>query len=401
MRILAVIAALMLAACSSSPEINSTEPASLPDFDKEVSLDHVWSAQVGKGMGEGFARLNPASDGKTLYLADAEGELQARELASGHLIYRLNIDMQITGGLLLDGDSLYLSNGDGDMVALNAADGSVKWQKRLTSEVMALPAISGNDLLVQTVDGKLHLLDKTDGRNKWSYDSNMPLLSLRGTSSPVIYRDQAIAGFANGKVVGLNMANGQPLWEERIGIPAGRSELERLVDIDGRLLVDNDLLYVVGYQGSLEVIDLRTGRPQWKKDASSYAGPLYGLGNLYVLDADDQLHAFDDRGGNDVWQQNGLYRRQLTEPVFFNNLIAVADAEGYIHLIKQLDGAIVGRDRVKRPALDWVAADSYDFRHPTRYFDLDPGIRTRLNVVGDYLVAINNAGFVNIFQLDQ
>lgn len=401
MRILAVIAALLLAACSSSPEVTSTEPASLPDFAKEVSLDLKWSAQIGKGMGEGYARINPASDGKTLYLADANGELQARDLQSGDLEYRLDTGMVITGGLLLDGETLYLSNGDGDVVALNAEDGSLKWQKRLTSEVLAVPAISGNDLLAQTVDGKLHLLDKTDGRSKWSYDSNMPLLSLRGTSAPVIYRGQAIAGFANGKVVGLNLENGQPLWEERIGIPAGRSELERLVDIDGRLLVDNDTLYVVGYQGSLEVIDLRSGRPLWKKDASSYSGPLYGLGNLYVVDADDQLHAFDDRGGNEVWQQSGLYRRQLTESVFFNNLIAVADAEGYIHLIKQLDGAIVGRDRVKRPALDWVSADSYGFRHPTRYFDLDPGIRTRLSVVGDYLVAINNAGFVNIFQLDQ
>lgn len=401
MRILAVIAALMLAACSSSPEKNSTEPASLPDFDKEVSLDLVWSAQIGKGMGQGFARINPASDGKTLYLADAHGELQARNLADGDIQYSLNIGMDITGGVLLDGETLFLSNADADLVALNAADGSLKWQKRLSSEMLALPAISGNNLLVQTVDGKLHLLDKTDGRNKWSFDSNMPLLSLRGTSAPLIYQNQAIAGFANGKVVGLNLDNGQQLWEERIGIPAGRSELERLVDIDGRLLVDNDTLYVVGYQGSLMVIDLRSGRARWKKDASSYSGPLYGLGNLYVVDADDQLHAFDDRAGNDVWQNSDLYRRQLSEPVFFHNLIVASDAEGYIHLFKQLDGTIVGRDQVKRPALDWVSANSYGFRHPTRYFDLDPGIRTRLNVVGDYLVAINNAGFVNIFQLDQ
>jgi outer membrane protein assembly factor BamB len=302
MRILAVIAALLLAACSSSPEKASTEPASLPDFKKEVSLDLQWSAQIGQGMGQGYARINPASDGKTLYLADANGELQARNLADGSIQYRLNIGMEITGGVLLDDNSLYLSNADGDLVALNAADGSLKWQKRLSSEVLALPAISGSNLLVQTVDGKLHLLKKEDGRMQWSYDSNMPLLSLRGTSAPVIFQNQAIAGFANGKVVGLNVDNGQLLWEERIGIPAGRSELERLVDIDGRLLVDNDTLYVVGYQGSLMVIDLRSGRARWKKDASSYSGPLYGLGNLYVVDADDQLHAFDDRAGNDVWQ---------------------------------------------------------------------------------------------------
>ncbi len=399
----AVACGMLLAACSSEPkkEKVSNEPSELSSFEEEVELDLVWRLQVGKGMGQAYARIEPALWADKFYVADAFGQVSAYVLQSADKLWQVQLNANIQSALAVSEKHVFLVTDNGELHALKRDTGETVWVAPVQSEVLAAPAVSKGVVAVQSVDGKVRLFSSANGEQRWMYDSNMPNLSLRGTSSPVFYEDQLLVGFANGKVLGLNLNDGSEKWSERIGIPAGRSELERLVDIDGRLLVRDETLFVVGYQGQLAAIDLRMGKLVWKRDASSYHGPLYGLGNLYVLGAKDELQAFDERSGSEVWNQPDLRGRQLTEPVFLQSYIAVADFEGFVHLFKQLDGALVGRAQIKRPAVDWVRGGSYNFKHPTRYFDLDPGIRTRLVTTGDYLLAINNSGFLNLFQIDQ
>jgi len=394
---------LSLAACSSEPKKEEVDegPAGLSSYEEEVDLDLVWRLQVGKGQGTAFARIQPALWADKFYVADAFGLVSGHELTSADELWQVNLDANINSAIGVSEQHVYVVTDNGVLHALNRENGESAWQTDVDSEVLAAPVFSDGLIAVQSVDGKLRLYEAKDGKQRWTYDSNLPKLSLRGTSEPVFYENQLVAGFANGKVVGLNLLDGSEKWSERIGIPAGRSELERLVDVDGRLLVRDETLFVVGYQGQMAAIDLRIGKMMWKRDASSYHGPLYGLGNLYVLSADDEVQAFDERSGSDVWNQPDLRGRQLTEPVFLENYIAVADFEGYVHLLKQLDGAVVGRAQVKRPAVDWVRGGSYNFKHPSRYYDLDAGIRTRLVATGDYLLAINNSGFLNLFQIDK
>ena len=402
MRLLGLVLLAALTACSSTPEKEPSEigPKALSSFSEEINLQAVWQRQVGQGLGSAYADLQPVIADGRIYAADAYGVLQAIDLESGALIWSQDLQTELTAAVTVAGNLALVASANGDLIALDTADGTQRWSTTLNSEVLAAPVVQGESLAVQTIDGKIHMLN-LEGKSQWSYDSNLPSLTLRGTSAPVFYNDTVISGFANGKVVALNVADGSIIWSERIGVPAGRSELERLVDIDGRLLVRDDVLFVSGYQGHLAAIDLRNGKLMWKREASSYHGPLYGLGNLYVISADDSLVAFDERSGNDVWLMDDLQGRQLGEAVFFKGHIAVADYAGYVHLVKQLDGAIVGRDQLVRPTLDWVRTGSYGLKHPSRHFSKDTGIRTHLVVNGDYLLAINNSGFLNLFKVAQ
>jgi len=402
MRLLWVVLLATLTACSSTPEKEPSEigPKALSGFSEEVTLQAVWQRQVGQGLGNAYAELQPAMANGRIYAADAYGVMQAMDLESGALVWSQDLQVELTAAVTVAGQLAIVASANGDLIALDTADGSQRWSVPLNSEVLAAPVVQGESLAVQTIDGKIHMLN-LEGISQWSYDSNLPSLTLRGTSRPVFYNDMVVSGFANGKVVALNVDDGSIVWSERIGIPAGRSELERLVDIDGRLLVRDDVLFVSGYQGHLAAIDLRNGKLMWKREASSYHGPLYGLGNLYLIASDDSLVAFDERSGNDVWLMDDLQGRQLGEAVFFKGHIAVADFAGYLHLVKQLDGAIVGRDQLVRPTLDWVRTGSYGLKHPSRHFSKDAGIRTHLVVQDDYLLAINNSGFLNLFKVAQ
>lgn len=403
MRLLVVLLLISLAACSSNDKKEQQElgPKSLDGIDEEISLSQQWRHQVGNGMGKAYARLQPAINDGVIFVASANGVVEALSLGEGKTVWSTNLDTEITAAIAVHGSNGYIATANGDVIALNIDDGSEAWRKNIKSEVLAVPVIQDDALALQTVDGKLHVLDAANGKSRWSYDSNLPNLSLRGTSQPIFHGGSVIAGFASGKVVGLNAKNGMVLWQERIGIPAGRSELERLVDVDGRLLVKDDTLFVAGYQGHVMAIDLRNGKAMWKREASSYHGPLNGLGNIYLVSDDDHILAVDDQSTNDVWMQADLEGRQLSEPVLFANHIAVTDFEGYIHLVKQLDGTIVGRDQLVRPPISWVRTGSYGMKHPSRQFDYDDGIRTSLLASDDFLVAISNSGYLSVFKLDK
>lgn len=403
MRLLFALLLVSLAACSSNDKKEQQDigPKALEGIDEEISLSQQWRHQVGTGMGKAYARLQPAIEGDVIYVASANGLVEALSLETGDQVWTSNVETEITAAVAVQAGKGYIATANGDVIALNIKDGSEAWRKNIKSEVLSVPVINDNNIALQTVDGKLHVLDAQNGNIRWSYDSNLPNLSLRGTSQPVFHGGSVIAGFASGKVVGLNVKNGMVLWQERIGIPAGRSELERLVDVDGRLLIKDDTLFVSGYQGHVMAIDLRNGKAMWKREASSYHGPLNGLGNIYLVSDDDHVLAIDDQSTNDVWIQAELEGRQLSEPVLFANHVTVADFDGYIHMIKQLDGTIVGRDQLVRPPLSWVRTGNYGMKHPSRQFDYDDGIRTRLLAKGDYLVAISNSGYLSVFTLDK
>lgn len=403
MRILFLLLLSGLVACSSNdtqPEEESTGPVGLSGFDEEFDVGVEWRRQVGVGQGRSQGQFIPAIQGDRLWIADAEGVVESIDVESGTCLWRLSLDEALTMGVHIHNDALFLATANGELVSLNIEDGSENWRKDLKSEIVSLPAADDDHIALQSVDGNLHLLNALSGKRLWSHNSNLPNLSLRGTSRPVIAGDKVIAGFASGKVVAVNRADGRVLWQERVGIPAGRSELERLVDVDGRILIQDDIVYAVGYQGHAVALDLNSGKAMWKREASSYHGAVTGLGNLYIISEDDRIIAIDERTTNDVWIQPDLMGRQLTQPVMIKDQIAVADYQGYVHLVKQLDGTIVGRTQVVRVPTDWVRTGSYNMKHPSRHFSKEKNIPARLTVVGDTLIAYSQSGLLSAITVE-
>jgi outer membrane protein assembly factor BamB len=201
-------------------------------------------------------------------------------------------------------------------------------------------------VVVQTNDGKLQGLDFSKGSILWTYDSNIPVLTVRGTSSPIVHNDLVYAGFANGRVLALDAQTGAIAWEVRVAIAQGRSEIERLVDIDGTMELAGDELYAASYQGNLVAIDVGTGTRMWQQKVSSHSGVSQGSGNVYVADEDGTIAAYMRSGEGARWTQADLAYRELTRPTPVGSYVAVADFEGYVHVLSQDDGAFVGRVQV-------------------------------------------------------
>lgn len=341
-----VLLSAVMVACASDP--TSREPAKLTDFDAEKNLKEVWSYSLGDGQAEAYHRIAPVIDGDEIFIASSNGKIAALNKGNGKKIWKKSYDLRIAGGVGVSGTMLFVGTSDGEVVAIDRISGDIVWRVPVSSEVLSAPQSNGSVVVLQTYSGEVQGLNFDDGKLLWSYSSQVPRLTLRGTSTPKIVSDIAMVGFANGRVVAFDIDNGTEIWEQRISVPQGSTEIERLVDVDGRLLVMGDRQTVVatGYQGQVMAIDIRSGRPLWVKEMSSYVGAAENLGNVYVVTADGAVNAIDDNGQGALWTQTVLARRELTEPVAFDGAIGVGDFEGYLHMLSMEDGRLIARKRV-------------------------------------------------------
>lgn len=322
------------------------KPAELVDLDAELKIRQLWSSGIGDGVGEKFIKFRPAIEEETVYMVDVNGLLSAVDRGNGKKRWKRKLKEAISGGVGSGFGYLFLGTRDGRVIALSDKDGSEVWQANVSSEILSVPQTNGNVVLVQTSDEKIYAFDHETGAQRWFYESILPALTLRGNSNPTLTANVALVGLANGKLLALHADTGRELWEKRISVPQGRSELERMTDVDGDPLLQGEMVFATSFHGNVSAIELNTARLRWQKEISSYVGPDEGFGNLYVVDTDDHIHALDIKTGNSVWKQAQLDRRQLGAPVTFGNYLAVADFEGYLHVMSQLDGHFMARKKI-------------------------------------------------------
>lgn len=352
-RLAALSLVFSLGACSTisgwfdmDDEDDPTAPAELVEINETVKIRKLWSVGVGDGQGDGLYQLQPVMDGNTLYAAGADGEVKAIDRERGKVIWKTDLDTPLSGGVGFYGDALLLGTADGFVLQLAASDGSQRWSTRLQGEVLAPPQGDGRVVVAQTYDGKLQGLDFDSGDKLWTYDSNVPVLTIRGTSTPILNNGVVYAGFANGRVMAFDAQTGSVRWEVRVAISQGRSEIERIVDVDGTMALVGSELYAASYQGRVVAIDASSGRKVWQQDVSSFSGVSQGFGNVYVTDEDGTLSAYQRSGQGLRWQQGALAYRELSRPTPVSSYVAVTDFEGVLHLVSQVDGEFVGRTSV-------------------------------------------------------
>lgn len=350
---LAIVAlSLALGGCSwmgnwlHGGEDNSTPPAELVSFTPSLEVETLWSTRVGVGSDKQLVKLVPAVAQDRVYAADRKGRVVAIEAASGRQVWAAETGARISAGPGLGEGLILVGTSDGEMLALDSADGALKWRAPVSSEVLSVPRGLDGVVVVATMDGKVFGLEAADGRQRWVYDRTVPVLALRGASSPALTHGRAIGGFASGKLASLDLRDGRPQWEATIAVPHGRSELERLVDISADPLLVGDVVYVVSFQGRIAAVSVDSGRIIWARDFSSYTGLAADGSQLYVVDDQSHVWALHAGNGASIWKQDKLQARSVTAPVVHGDAVVVGDFEGYLHWLSREDGAFLARTRV-------------------------------------------------------
>ncbi len=347
-----VLATLALSACGMfGGDEEELEPVKLVDIETKIKVQRLWSTKVG-GSSE-FLRvaLQPAGDGSRLYAASRDGNVVALDPASGRTTWRTELDMALSAGPGVGEGLVVVGASNGYLVALNADSGEEMWRANLRGETLARPIVEDDTVMVLTIDNRLRALSAFDGSSRWIVEQSTPDLTMRGSSPPVTVGTSVIAGFDNGRLVAVNIASGDREWESLLSPPTGRSDLERLSDIDGLISAVGADVYAVGYQGNLAAIAAESGQVMWSRDVSSYAGVSADWNNLYTVDEDGIVIALTRRNGDESWRQGSLLRREPTVPISYLTTVVVGDLEGYLHFFSNFDGDPVARVRAGSKAI--------------------------------------------------
>ncbi len=327
-------------------EDNLATPAALTNFVATTTINRIWSERVNKGSDVLFIKLVPAVLGQQIFVADPQGNIAAVDVSTGNLIWENETELAITGGLGVDHGIVMAGTDGGDVVTFSADTGQELWRAKVSSEILSEPIQAAGIVIVRTIDGKIFALDVTNGNRLWVYDRTVPALTLRGTGTPVIANGLVIAGFDSGRVAALQLKTGQLVWEQRVAISKGRTELERIIDIDAQPLVVNGIIYVAIFQASVAALALDSGKIIWQRDISSHSELSADDDNLYVTDDEDFVWALDRLSGASVWKQEKLYARRLTGPTVFGNKVIVGDFKGYLHWLNKTTGAFSAQNQV-------------------------------------------------------
>jgi outer membrane protein assembly factor BamB len=340
-------AAFFVAGCSlfGNGKDDELEPAKLIEFKQTLDVRKLWSAKMGKGTEFLRIALSPAGDGSRLYAASYDGNVIAFDPANGKRVWRVETGVTLSAGPGV-GDGLVVVAGyDGDLIALKAEDGSEVWRSNIVGESLSRPVISDNAVVIYTIDGRLRVFSAFDGTERWALDQSLPALTQRGASTPVVVGNTVIVGFDNGRLVASSLDDGVTEWEAIMTPPSGRSDLDRLADVDGSIAAVGQDVYAAGYHGVIAALAAESGEILWERDISAHTGATADWNNVYTVDDEGEVIALLRRNGTDVWRQDGLLRREPSAPVAYNTAVVVGDFEGYVHFFSNFDGHPVARVR--------------------------------------------------------
>lgn len=327
--------ALALAACSSSSK--KPEPAPLTPVTALVSAKQAWSLQLGAMA----ALVEPAMARNTIVFGNASGGVFAIDPQSGREVWRADLGAELAAGVGFDGDTAAVVTKDNDLVALAA--GRELWRARLGARVFTAPLVAGQRVFVLSGDRSVLAFDGKTGARLWSQSARgADALVLQQAGVLVAVGDTLVTG-VSGRLAGLNPNNGSVRWDAAIANPRGVNEIERLVDLVGRVGRVGDQVCARAFQAAVGCVDASRGVLAWTKPASGAVGVHADAGQVYGSEANGRVVAWKRSSGDVAWSTDRLLHRGLTAPLAAGRSVAVGDAQGYVHLLSREDGSLLNR----------------------------------------------------------
>jgi len=328
------------------------KPAELVEFTPSATVTRLWSAKAGDGDEKLGLTQGPAVADGRVYAAAIEGGVRALDLQTGALVWQHKTDLEISGGPGAGEGLVVFGTLDGDVVALDSATGTERWKAKVISEVIAAPAIAQGVVVVRSNDGRVTAFDITDGKRRWFWNRDLPRLTVRGNDAPTFGPGVVFVGNDDGTVSSLALTDGRPLWDQAVGQPDGRSELDRMADVDGSPVLDGTTLFASSYKKQTIAIEAPSGRPLWAQDHGGAGRVGLAADRVVVADPAGVVWALDKNGGTAMWQQAGLARRSLSGAAVQGEFAVVGDYDGYLHWLRLDNGDFGARVRAGRDPIN-------------------------------------------------
>ena len=324
----------VLAACSSGPQ--KPKPAELAPNPGLLGVRLAWTAKVGA---VDFA-MDANVSGKTLTVANSEGVLAAFDSATGVEIWRTAAGAPIVAGVGSDGKFTAAVTRANDLLVLDG--GRELWRQKLLAPSYTSPLVAGGRVFLLSADRSVTAFDASSGRKLWNQQRPGESLVLRQAGVLLAVGDTLVAGMG-GRLAGLNPGNGSIRWEAAIATPRGTNDIERLVDLVGRVARDGGVVCARAFQAALGCVDTARGSLLWSKPSIGSVGVHGDDKFVFGVESDGKVIAWRRGDGDRAWVSERLLYRSLTAPLAVGRSVVVGDEGGLVHWLSREDGSILTR----------------------------------------------------------
>ncbi len=339
-----LLISVFLSACASDSEV--LKPAELTEYRARADIESAWKNNAGSAHPNRSQFFKPYLDSTIIYSVNRSGEVIATLVSDGREKWRKKYDKEFLAGVSGYGNALYVTTFDGSLLAISKEDGELLWSESFSAEALSPPATDGDTLVLHNNDGTILGLSADDGVELWRFSYQKPILTLHGYGRPLIVPGGVLIGLDDGSLVALTLADGKLIWQTQVSRAEGRSEIERLVDVDGEIVIDQQFIYAANYQGKIIQVEPAQGNIIWSRPMSSTSGVSVDEKQLYVTEPDGYVWALDKRTGSSMWKMEKLEGRRITRPVPYEDYLLVGDLDGYVHLLSKFDGSQIARIEV-------------------------------------------------------
>lgn len=334
---------VFLAGCSSNvSRIPVDLPAELTEYEAAIVMKKGWRYSV-SADDELYTGLQPLLQQGRLYLAGIDGEVVVLDASSGEKIWRVDLDEALMSGPGIADDLILVGTSNAELIALDKENGAEVWRRKIANEILARPSGEAGVAVYRTIDGHVNAINTATGEDRWQLSRDVPVLTLRGDSAPLIADGRVFLGFANGKLISISLQGGRVLWETEVAEPSGRTEIERVIDLDADLKLVEGVLYSASFQAGMAAVSELSGVVLWRSEASSHAGLDADWREVYISDENGHVTAMEAGNGGILWQQKALQHRRLTPPAIIGDQLVVGDYQGFLHWLARDDGRLLGR----------------------------------------------------------
>ncbi|WP_343595572.1 outer membrane protein assembly factor BamB [Acinetobacter sp.] len=345
---LTIVAAALVGCSSHKVKDENTKPSPLPKLAQSKQLVPVFSQHVAATNKNDDLRLRVAVDQGVLFIADPKGFVEAykgkQRLWSTKLTkkYGLSAGVEAADGIVVVG------NQKGELFALDQTTGQTKWTAQLSGSIISPSHIQAGRVITVSNDGNVYAHDENTGQQLWTYRLPSVPFSLRGQAAPVqLDPNHVLIATANAYVYGIDVISGVPRLQRRVAVAEGRSDVQRLNDIDGDPVMMGQFMVTTSYQGQVTVTDLAQQQVVWSDDASSNQRPEVTQSKVFITTTTGKVIAYDLMSGQKLWENDQLLRRNLSNPVLFGSNLVVGDFDGVLSLIDPDTGNLIGRSNTK------------------------------------------------------
>lgn len=333
-RALGLVLVAALSACASGSD--QLKPADLGANPALLGVRAAWTSKIAP---VDFP-LQAKVVGQTVALAGADGAVLSLDARNGAVLWRTQVGAPIAAGVGSDGRFSAVVTRGNELVVLEADQ--VLWRAVLTAQVFTAPLVAGERVFVLGADRSVVAFDARSGRKLWQQQRAGEALVLRQAGILTAVGNTLVVGLS-GHLVGMNPLNGNTVWDATLAAPRGTNDIERLVDLVAGFSRQGNEVCARAFQTAVGCVDTLRGSVTWKRAAAGAVGLQGDDLQVYGVESDSRVLAWQRVTGEPVWTSDRLRYRNLSAPLVLGRSLVIGDATGLVHFLSRADGTPLTR----------------------------------------------------------